>query len=569
MEEVGETLAVRAHEKGLEYICRVSPRIPALVKGDPGRLRQVLMNLTANAIKFTSSGEVLIAATLEAEDPASATIRFIVSDTGIGIPESMASTLFDAFTQADASTTRKFGGTGLGLAISDRLVKLMGGQIGVETRQDQGSLFWFTASFAKPESQPEPDPEQAEMLALLQNQRILVVDDNTSSRQMLRELLEHWQCCPEAVADAGSALSRLARASATGSPYSVALVDLDMPDTSGDQLVSMIRQEPVLKDTGLVLMTSFRSPGTEPDLESAACLLAKPVRRARLSDCLLLSVGIQPRQPCARPGAAHAGGRADIIERKVRVLLVEDNPTNQLVTLSILSKHGFQTDVVSNGLEAVTTLERSPYDLVLMDVQMPEMDGLEATRRIREAESSSTDRDVPIIAMTAHAMKGDRERCLAAGMNEYLAKPFSPQSLLEVIERLLPKQPLIRKPTLVHKLDGIERPADHEVFDRHGLLMRIGGDPTLLHEIEAAFLEDAVTQIESITRAVNDRDAAMVEAYGHALKSACAGIGANAFKEVAYRVEQAGNAGQIDVAEGLIDAVREELTRIELVIGHH
>jgi PAS domain S-box-containing protein len=559
MEEVGETLAVRAHEKGLEYICRISPEIPAVLKGDPGRLRQVLMNITGNAIKFTASGEVLIAAVLDQETSTDATIRFTVSDTGIGIPEETAKNLFAAFTQADASTTRKFGGTGLGLAICDRLVKLMGGEIGVESSAGRGSSFWFTAAFSKPDSAEEKKEETAALQQILGDRRFLVVDDSANNRAMLSELLASWNCCAEEAVDGDSALAMMASASGEGKPYSVALIDLGMPEMKGDELAKKIHQEPAFVDTRLVLMTSFRLHRLDPDLRQAgiAAVLHKPVRNRQLQACLKQALGVQAYDDAldAQEHELSDRPRQDLNGTKVRVLLVEDNPTNQLVTMSILDKLGYEADIAENGIEAIKALETSSFDLVLMDVQMPEMDGIEATSRIRKA-ANVCDRNIPIVAMTAHAMKGDRERCLGAGMNEYLAKPFSAQSLAEVIERLLKSGP-------VDQQRRYEPELDPEVFDRDELLVRIGGDRQLLHEIETAFLEDASAQIESIQEAVVDGDASRVAAFGHALKSASAGIGANAIKDVAHQVEIAGGAGDLEIAKGLVEIAKEELTRFE------
>jgi CheY-like chemotaxis protein/HPt (histidine-containing phosphotransfer) domain-containing protein len=397
---------------------------------------------------------------------------------------------------------------------------------------------------------------------MLRDRRILVVDDSSNNRAMLSELLATWHCCPEVAVDGASALAMMTAARDEGKPYTVALIDLGMPEMKGDELAEKIHQEPTFVDTRVVLMTSFRLHRLDPGLHQAgiAAVLHKPVSNKQLQECLKQALGIQADgEVNAHDHVLSDRPRQDLNGTKVRILLVEDNPTNQLVTMSILDKLGYEADIAENGIEAIIALETSSFDLVLMDVQMPEMDGIEATRRIRKA-TNVCDRNIPIVAMTAHAMKGDRERCLAAGMNEYLAKPFSAQGLAEVIERLLKSGPVDRQ-------RGYRTELDPQVFDRDELLVRIGGDRQLLHEIETAFLEDASSQIESIREAVGDGDASQVAAFGHALKSASAGIGANAIKEVAHQVEIAGGAGDLEIAKGLVEIAKEELARFEQAVA--
>jgi signal transduction histidine kinase/DNA-binding response OmpR family regulator/HAMP domain-containing protein len=433
MEDVVELLAEEAHGKRLELACLVAPDLPARLRGDPGRLRQILTNLVGNAVKFTERGEVVARVAIAEAAGDSLVLRFEIADTGIGIPPEAQGRLFESFSQVDSSTTRKYGGTGLGLAICKRLVNLMGGQIGVDSQPGRGSTFWFTARFAA----PPPAPAVAAPVPLaLRGLRILVVDDSATSRAVLRQHLVGWEAEAQEAATASEALAHLRAGAAEGRPYALALVDQDMPEMNGLQLAQAVAVDHGLAQTRLVLVTSW---GQQAEAQTGrpariAAQVTKPVRAGQLLERLTaLLDGTSPAAPRARP-AATTWFRG---EAWARILVVEDNTVNQQLVVRLLRKRDLRADVVANGREAIATLARVPYDLVLMDCQMPEMDGFEATRAIRASETG-TERHIPIIALTANAMEGDQQRCLAAGMDDYLAKPILPDALYAAIARLLP-----------------------------------------------------------------------------------------------------------------------------------
>jgi signal transduction histidine kinase/CheY-like chemotaxis protein len=440
IDEVSDIIAIKAYEKGLEYVAMVHPEVPSLLCGDPGRLRQILINLVGNAIKFTEKGEVAVRVSLENEDTAHATIRFGVSDTGIGIPQDRMDRLFQSFSQVDSSTTRKFGGTGLGLTISKQLAEMMDGQIGVESEEGGGSKFWFTAVLEK---QPAGREEKIVVPEDIKGKRILIVDDNATNRYVLQEQLKMWECRNEEASNGVQALEELGRAVESKDPYEIAIVDMQMPEMDGETLGQKIKQDSDLKNTILVLMTSMGRRGDAKRLEKIgfAAYLTKPIRQSKLYDCLATVTGIQEKAAEERPVAiVTRHSIAEDQKRRVRILLAEDNIINQKVALSILGKLGYSADAVANGKEAVNALEMIPYDIVLMDCQMPEMDGYESTGEIRNPESKVLDHMVPVIAMTANAMQGDREKCLEAGMDDYLTKPVKPQELFDMLEKWIKEQ---------------------------------------------------------------------------------------------------------------------------------
>ncbi|MGA8180220.1 MAG: response regulator [Desulfobacterales bacterium] len=435
LEEVTDLLALKAHEKRLEYVAVIQPGVPSLLCGDPGRLRQILVNLVGNAIKFTNEGEVTIRVSLDDEDATHVTIRFSVSDTGIGILPMDMDRLFKSFSQVDSSTTRKFGGTGLGLAISRQLTELMGGRIGVKSREGKGATFWFTAIFEK---QPEWNTEKIRVPEDIRKKHILIVDDNATNRFVLKEQLTLWGCRYKEAANGAQALETLRLAKADKDPCEIAIIDMQMPGMDGETLGHRIKQDPDLKNTILVLLTSMGRPSDAKRIEQAgfAACLNKPIKQSQLYDCLATVTGATAESPKNQP--AMTDTRYAVAEdktHKLRILLVEDNMTNQKVALNILRRFGYNVDAAANGKEAVKSLEDIPYDIVLMDCQMPEMDGYEATGEIRNPASKVLDHNIPIIAMTAHAIQGDRERCLDAGMDDYLCKPVNPRELCDMIEK--------------------------------------------------------------------------------------------------------------------------------------
>ena len=435
LNDMADLLAVKAHEKGLELICRVEPGVPALLRGDPGCLRQVLTNLVGNAIKFTPAGEVCVRVSLDAEEPESAKLRFEVRDTGIGIPADRARELFHPFTQVDSSVTRRFGGTGLGLSISKRLVEMMGGTIGVISENLQGSTFWLTAAFPR---QATAGPSGWEQVADLRGRRVLVVDDNASSRQLLTDLLQAWGCDQTAVADAPSAREALRDAAAVGRPFDIAVLDRRLGEVDGEVLGSEIRREPAWAATRLVLLASIGERGDATRFRESgfAASLTKPIKQAQLCQCLLSTLGLKTAEAQAEPATpVTKHDVSEVWKQEVRILVADDNAVNQKVALRILHGLGYRADAVGDGQQAIRALTSTPYDLVLMDCQMPEMDGYEATRAIRAPASPVHNHAIVVIAMTAAAMDGDREKCLSSGMNDYVPKPVTPRQLAQMIER--------------------------------------------------------------------------------------------------------------------------------------
>ena len=419
LEEVADLLAPQAAKKQLELCCAVSPDVPARLVGDPHRLRQVLTNLVGNAVKFTAEGRITLAAAVLEDTPARARLRLSVSDTGIGIPKERQATIFECFAQADASTARRYGGTGLGLAISRQLVELMGGHLELESEPGQGSTFWVDIALEKASAVDGPAAPPAALTGL----RVLVVDDCEVNRRTLAAHLRAWGCAAEAAASGREALAAL-HAAAKAAPYRLVLLDLEMPEMDGEAVAAAIAADPQLGRPALVALSAAGARGAVP--AGFAAQLAKPVRRARLLETV--SMLVQEPHSAAPPAAPAAASGLE----GLRVLLAEDNPINRKVALRMLAKLGVTATAVEDGRAAVAAVERERFDAVLMDVQMPELDGFEATARIRLHEARAGGH-VPIIAMTAHAMEGDRERCLRAGMDGYVSKPVKTAELARAL----------------------------------------------------------------------------------------------------------------------------------------
>jgi len=496
-------VAPRAHEKGLELAWRIHPEGPDTLVGDPGRLRQGLLNLVGNAIKFTEHGEVLVTAERGNDSSDDVHIHFVVNDTGIGIPASKQWQIFGAFVQADGSTTRRYGGTGLGLAISSQLVELMGGRIWIDSEVGKGSAFHFTIALKRQESQEE----MAASPISLHDLRVLVVDDNATNRLILDEMLAAWRLRGTSVASGAAALDELSRAAEARDPYRVVIVDALMPEMDGFMLVDRIRQNRRLAGLKLIMLTSAGAwADTGRGRRHPIVSITKPVKHSDLLDAIMTAAG------GASPGAApvdrperHRRARA------LRVLLAEDNAVNQKLVVGMLAEDGHEITVVGNGRDAVAAVGREEFDLVLMDVQMPEMSGLEATEAIRKAERGST-RHVPIVAMTAHAMKGDRERFLTAGMDEYVAKPLRIDEVFAAIEAATRGHPRASRTRTAHQPAGAE-------FDLAAILAGVGGKRDLLAEVIDVFLVDAPLRLADARAALEKSDAAGVAGQAHTLKS--------------------------------------------------
>ncbi|HVM63040.1 MAG TPA: response regulator [Verrucomicrobiae bacterium] len=429
-DELGDTLktlAIRAHQKGLELAAHVLPEVPDELVGDPVRLRQIIVNLVGNALKFTERGEVVVQVALDSEDGDDLCVHFAVSDTGIGIPEDKQGVIFEAFAQADGSTTRKYGGTGLGLAICTQLVKMMDGKLWVESEVGRGSTFHFTARMRRSkELSPKLPAQQADLEGL----QVLVVDDNATNRRILEEMLRHWHAKPVIASGAAAAFAGMKKAHAVGEPFRLVLLDCLMPETDGFELAAQIRQDPDLAATKMIMLSSAGHAGVATQCRElgVAGYLTKPVKQSELFDNITTALGIQPR---ATPQPTIIKPSPTPTPRSLRVLLAEDNPVNQRLVVKLMEKRGHRLVTVKNGVEALDALERETFDVVLMDVQMPEMDGLEATRTIRAREGDGP--RTPIIALTANAMKGDDEQCIAAGMDDYVPKPLERKRLEEAM----------------------------------------------------------------------------------------------------------------------------------------
>ncbi len=443
VEDTAELLAMRAAAAGLELICKIDPDVPSKLKGDPGRIRQIITNLAANAIKFTHEGEVVISAETESVSAESVTVRFSVSDTGIGIPEERRAAIFTPFTQADDSTTRKYGGTGLGLSISRQLAEMMGGKIGIESEEGKGSTFWFTARFEKQAAGTSENVEVLDRVDIT-TARILVVNVNATNRTLMTSMLKNWGCRFEAACDGETALTLLREAAEQNDPFRVALLEQQMPGMNGRELGRRIKEDPLLNSTLLIMLTSLGQRGDAAALTQIgfAGYLAKPIRQSQLYNCIALvfdranqNTGVTATE--VSKGIVTRHTVAESAKHDIRILMAEDNMINQKLAQNFLNKFGYRVDMVANGLEAVHALESTNYDIVLMDCQMPVMDGYEATSLIRDRQSKVLNHDVTIIAVTANAMSKDREECINAGMNDYVSKPLKKDDLAAILEKWL------------------------------------------------------------------------------------------------------------------------------------
>jgi signal transduction histidine kinase/DNA-binding response OmpR family regulator len=553
-------LALRAHQKGLELACRVAADVPDALVGDWGRLRQVLVNLVGNAVKFTERGEVVVDVAAAGRDGGAAALRFAVRDTGIGIPADKLPSLFQPFVQLDGSLTRRYEGTGLGLAISSRLVEMMGGRITVESEVGKGSTFAFTVALELrpgPGEQPVP-AEPAQVRGL----RVLVVDDNATNRRILEEVLAHWGLEPTAVDGGRAALAALEAAHQAGRPFRLALLDAQMPEMDGFTLAEAIRRHPGW-DEAVILMVSSGVPagGTARAREAGVAeLLTKPVKQADLWRAILRAVGAAA--PAGPPAAAKRPAAPP--GRRLRVLLAEDNPVNQKLAVSLLQRRGHAVTVAGNGREALAALypPDAPaeeggsrrFDVVLMDVQMPEVDGLRATAAIRERERAAGGH-VPVIAMTAYALKGDRERCLEAGMDGYLAKPLQAKDLFEVVENVQAVAGLSAAAAPGNGAGGLP-------FDPAAALERTAGDRGLLQELAAIFCEECPRLLADVAAAVQARDAARLRSAAHTLKGSVGNFGPSAAFEAALALEALGRGGDPADVEGVYGRLRREMDRL-------
>ncbi|MEO6325360.1 MAG: response regulator [Thermoanaerobaculia bacterium] len=564
VEDVTALLAEHAHSARLNLACFVPDTVPLALKGDPARLRQVLMNLVGNALKFTEKGEVVLRVSVEEETEHLATLRFEVKDTGIGIPGEAHERLFQPFTQLDGSTTRKYGGTGLGLAICKQLVDLMGGRLGLESEEGKGSTFWFTVRLEK--STFETPLARAELRGL----RVLIVDDNPTNRTILRHQTSSWGMVNEVAADGFSALDVLHEAALANAPYDLAILDMHMPGMDGLQLARKIHGEPALSSVRLVLLTSLgqRGDAAAARLAGIGGYLTKPARQFQLYDCLAAVMGMAGvGVPVAPAQLVTKHTLSGVFQRlRGRVLVAEDNLINQKVAVRMMEKLGLHADVAADGLEAVAASSRTAYDLIFMDCQMPEMDGFEATSLIREREKTTGLR-TPIVAVTANVGEGDRQRCLAAEMDDYLGKPLRAEELAVVADRWLPAA-IGKRPGSSGQIKAITE--DSGTFaalppgalDRAALrkLKRLMAEE--FGSLVGLFLRDTPAKLDALRDAARQGSADEIVQMAHALKGSAQNLAAPALAELCREIEARGREGLVAGAAERVVRIEQEYTKV-------
>jgi two-component system sensor histidine kinase/response regulator len=601
VEGVAQASAARAEVKGLEMVSYVDPAVPALVKGDAGRLRQILVNLVENAIKFTEQGEVLIRTELvEAPGPTDrsvqdpehphVSIRFSISDTGIGIPPDRQQAIFERFVQADGSTTRRFGGTGLGLTISKQLSEMMGGKMGVESEAGKGSTFWFTVSFEKLPNQEHADQQD---WADLRDIRVLVVDDNATNRRIFSRMLEGFGCQVSTVSSGLEVMPALFRGLLTNAPYRLVLVDMQMPVMDGEETLRTIRREPLTQDVKVVVLTSIGRRNELSGVNEMGCsgYLIKPIKQLQLRETLELVLSSKHgdirleskrRHRLVLPKSA----------RSLHLLLAEDNEINQKMTRALLTRKGHNVDLAVNGLEAVNAARTTHYDLIFMDVQMPEMDGFEAALAIRKMEQGGelAGQHTPIIAMTAHALHGDRQRCIDAGMDDYVSKPLDPRKVFQALERwadssLPPVAPESTnaaahqlgntQPIEIHRngrakpekiedeIPVEERYNDDVPLDIENALNRFGDDREFYYNLLRDFLHTLPVRLDEMRTALANGDTRTLSYLAHNLKGVSANFSARQLARLTAVLDEHCRVGDLEAARGLLAEVEIAVARLE------
>lgn len=561
MESINEIMAIKAQSQGLEYIFSYPPDLSPHIIGDPSRLRQVLVNLVSNAIKFTKKGEIRLSVELQ-EHPEAPQLRFSVADTGIGMADPTLKNLFSPFSQADVSTTRKYGGTGLGLAISKQLVELMGGEIKVESILEVGSRFWFTFPLKEdPSPLADPTPARGE----IRGARILIMDDNPAARAALVAQLHNWDChCIESETN-GETLELIKEAHTNEKPIDVAIIDNAIPGEDCLSLAQSIHALPETRDVSLVLLATLwqRGDANHYKVSGYDAYLTKPCPQSSLYNCLTVLLG---KGDTASLEASPFITRHTLSETKrksQKILLVEDFPINQEVALGILASYGFQAQVAENGREAVEALKEKPFDFVFMDLQMPEMDGLTAARIIRNPDSGVLNPNVPIVAMTANAMKGDREKCLEAGMNDHIPKPIMPEEIYRVLQKYLlqaaPAEPSKPAP------DTPPEPQEEglPIFDRDELMARVQGNESLFNKLKDLFVEKTPEEVATLKGAMEKRAMEEVRAQAHKLKGYFANISAKQLTLLAEEMQIKAEAGEEEACQALTKEIEEGVVLFE------
>ena len=562
MDEVAGMFAAAAQAKRLELILRVEESMPCALRGDPARLRQILANLIGNAIKFTEQGEVIVRAGLAHNRGDHVVLRFEVSDTGLGIEAGDQARIFDAFSQADGSTTRKYGGTGLGLAIARDLVALFGGEIGVHSQHGRGSAFWFTVPF---EQRSDAKPQVLPQLGSLHNQRVLVVDDNASNRDILCDQLAALGLRADSAAGAQEALGAIYGA-AKRDPYRIAVLDMQMPGMDGLELAHAIRRDSGFDGIELVVLSSIGHDVPTQTLRQLRVRrwLTKPVTQRQLSDCLVELAQPRPSAPGALVAPAPAPSAASSV-RALHVLVAEDNPVNQAVAEAMLDALGYRCDLAANGREALAAIARHAYDVVLMDCQMPEMDGLDATRSLRRSEAAAGAPRLPVIALTAHALEGDREQCIAAGMDAYLAKPYGQAQLEEAIRRQIERRPQEIEPPPAAVPDPVSEGLDHRALETIRALDK-SGDGAVLRRVIDIYLKNAPKLVDAMRGAADAGDTAALGNAAHSLKSSSLYIGAARVGTLCREIEATAKSSPATIAAAQVAAAQSEYLRVEQLL---
>ena len=558
LESAADMLAVRAEEAGAELICHIKPSVPVALVGDPVRLRQIIVNLTANAIKFAQEGQVSISVETQEEKGSTALLHFTVSDTGIGISPDKMETIFESFKQAHGSTTRRYGGTGLGLTISKQLVEMMGGRIWADSELGKGSTFHFTASF---QSRGGETTEVSRIGDLgLSGLPVLILDDNVTNRLVLKEITSSWGLEPAEVADEKDVLAEIKRAFEAEKPYRVLLLDSQLAGKDGFEVAKRVKNSPYGANLEIILLMSIGEKGGAAQCAKFGIsgYLVKPVKQSELLDAIMMALGLgRPTDEKAPLMTQYAIQEA---EKRFSILVVEDNPVNQKVAVTMLKKRGHHVDVASNGKEALEALDRDRIDLVLMDVQMPDMDGFEATRLIRYREKGNGGH-IPIIAMTAHAMKGDRERCLAAGMDDYISKPIREADLFSAIENSANGS----RDTAKERLPSSKQlsPIVKDIFDLSEAMSFVDGDRSLFEEVANLFLDDAADKITALREGVDKGDANAVQRAAYILKGSVGYFGAKRVFDALHRLELIGRNETWTEAELAQTELEREIKALE------
>lgn len=554
IEDAVEMMAICAHEKNLEIYCFIDPVIPTLLKGDPGRLRQILINLIGNAVKFTQKGEIIVKVDPEFMQENTVCIKCSVEDSGNGIPHDMQQNLFLPFSQVHISKQNEYGGTGLGLAISKQLCELMNGQIGVTSEPDLGSLFWFTANFEK---QMVSQPQETRT-RVFQDKRILIVDHKHNNCMQLKHMLRTWDCIVEIASNETQVRKELKTACQIKSPYHMVFLDVHLKEIRGEDLAKKIKSDLEIAAPYIVLMTSI-AHAEKSNSAHLFDMITRPLRYCRLYDCLSRAFDndkkIMPRleKPTPKNLPTHT-------QKNAQILLVEDNLTNRIVAQAILKKLGYSVDIAENGLEAIEALKRKFYILVFMDCQMPKMDGYEASKNIRKSTDLISSKDIPIIAMTAYAMKQDREKCLNSGMNDYISKPVTPEKISNIITKWL--DPFSDTEDVGQEHTAEKSDLDYPILDEEELLLLAMNDFSIAVMAIENYLSTAPSMFNELEQACHEKNMNQMHILAHSLKSSFAQVGGKAANKLALNMELAGEEGRYDEMLQLMPDVRRAFKQL-------